>query len=259
MPEWKETKIHVDGADLKVMEAGEGKPLLVLHDELGPTAWLKWHEALSAHRRLIMPVQPGFRGERTGWIRNVRDVSVMYGHMLRALKVGKADVIGFSFGGWIAAEMAVNNPDQFSKMALVAPFGIQPDTGFIMDFFPMTSADYIKSSVRNPESVAEFATLYGAPGPEQFEAMEDARTECARLAWEPFMFDPSLPALLGGVDSVPTTIFWGADDAILPESAVRIYERSIKGAQVQVFKNCGHRPEIEAQADFTKALVRFLD
>jgi hypothetical protein len=40
---------------------------------------------------------------------------------------------------------------------------------------------------------------------------------------------------------------------------VRAYERAIEGAGLQVFKNCGHRPEIEAQADFTTALLRFLD
>jgi pimeloyl-ACP methyl ester carboxylesterase len=258
MSEWKESQIRVGGSDLKVLDAGEGKPLLILHDELGPTSWLKWHAALAQHRRLIMPVQPGFRGARIGWIRSVRDVSCFYGHLLRTLKLDQIDVIGISFGGWIAAEMAVNNPAQFGKMALVAPFGIKPESGYIMDFFPMTSADYIRHSVHDASTVAEYEALYGLPSPELFEAIEDARTECARLAWEPFMFDPSLPDLLGGVD-VATAIFWGANDAILPESAVRSYECAIKGAKLQVFKNCGHRPEIEASEDFTKALTRFLD
>jgi hypothetical protein len=37
--EWREEKINVGGADLLVVRGGKGKPLLVLHEELGHPGW----------------------------------------------------------------------------------------------------------------------------------------------------------------------------------------------------------------------------
>ncbi len=256
---WKERKVRIAGDELVVREAGEGHPLFILHDELGPTSWLGWHEALAKHRKLVMPVQPGMRADRISWIRNVRDLAFLYGHFLRTLGPHAVDVVGFSFGGWVAAEMAVANPAQFTKMALVSPFGIKPAEGFIMDMFPMTAADYVKASVLDPDGTAELPILYGPAGPEQFEAWEDARTEVARLAWEPYMHNSSLEPLLAGLDRLPTIVFCGDADEILPGTAPQAYQRAIPGCQLKTFVACGHRPEIEKRDELVKALVRFLD
>ena len=259
MAEWSESVVRVGADALTVREAGAGRPLLILHEELGPTAWCGWHEELARNRRLIMPIQPGFRGERIGWMRSVRDLSCFYGHFLRGAALGPVDVLGFSFGGWVAAEMAVNNSVQFSKMALIAPFGIKPHDGFIMDMFPMSSFDYLKSSVSATDHVAEFANLYGPQSAEQFETWEDARTECARLAWEPYMHDPSLEPLLGGLKGLPAIVVWGNRDGILPESAARAFQRAIPDCVLKIFAECGHRPEIEKRDEFVRTLERFFD
>jgi pimeloyl-ACP methyl ester carboxylesterase len=50
------------------------------------------------------------------WIRNVRDLAGFYSIFLRQQKLAPLDVIGFSLGGWIAAEMGAANPDQFEHM-----------------------------------------------------------------------------------------------------------------------------------------------
>jgi len=160
---WDERKIEVDGVAVNLLEAGSGPVLLILHDEMGPAEWQAWHGKLAGHRRLVMPVAPGFRGERIKWMRNVTDLSRFYGRMLRELGGGPVDVVGFSFGGWVAAEMAVNNPAQFRRIALVAPFGVKPDEGVIMDMYIVTTAEYLKSSVADPEKSAEFARLFNAP------------------------------------------------------------------------------------------------
>ncbi len=45
----------------------------------------------------------------------------------------------------------------------------------------------------------EFArSIRRRTSPEQYEAFEDARAETARIAWQPYMFNPSLPHLLEG-------------------------------------------------------------
>ena len=41
MAEWTEEITHVAGTDLAVIKGGQGKPLLILHEELGHPGWLE--------------------------------------------------------------------------------------------------------------------------------------------------------------------------------------------------------------------------
>ncbi len=41
--QWHQDTVKVDGTDLAVIKGGSGRPLLVLHEEMGHPGWLKWH------------------------------------------------------------------------------------------------------------------------------------------------------------------------------------------------------------------------
>lgn len=258
MAEFAERTLKVAGNDIAVIEGGEGPPLVVFHEELGHPGWLSWHREMAKHRRLVIPIHPGFQSERIDWVRNVHDLACLYGYLVRDAKLEGADAIGFSLGGWIAAEMATNNPTLFRRLALVAPFGIKPSEGWIMDMFPITSADYLKASVADVAATADFDQLYGEASAAQFERWEDARTECARLGWEPYMHNPSLEPLLKGLTGLPTLIVHGDKDKILPASAAKAYARAIPNARLHTIKNAGHRPETEAPDEFLSQLKEFL-
>jgi len=234
--------------------------LLVLHEELGYPSWMKWNETLSERRTLVTPLYPGFgRTPRAEWISNVRDLACFLARFVREQGMAPVDVIGFSLGGWLAAEMAANDPNLFSKMVLVAPVGIRPPEGEIMDLFRVPALVYLRESVRDAAHVAEYAKLYdGGVSPEQYEAFEDARAETARLAWQPYMFNPSLPHLLEGTVKSPTLIVWGRDDRVAPISAAAVYQKSIKGSRLLALEGCGHRPEIEKSEQFIKEVQSFL-
>ncbi len=259
MVQFVERVVQVNGVELTLLEAGEGPPLFVLHEELGHPGALRWHAELAKRRRLVIPIHPGFRGPRVKWMRSVRDLAVLYGFLLRQEGLAGCDAVGFSFGGWVAAEMAVGDPRLFRTLTLVAPFGVKPREGFIMDMFPITSLDYLRASVRDPEGTPEFGKLYGEPSPKQIEDWEDARTECARLGWQPYMHNPSLPDLLGGLDGLPTLVVWGDKDQILPGDAARIYHERIPGARLTIAHGAGHRPETEATDLFVSELTIFLN
>ena len=146
--EWQEETLHVDQTDLLIVKGGTGRPLLVLHDELGHPGWLKWHAALARNHTLIIPLHPGFgRTAAPEWIRSIRDLAGLYSILVRQQKLMPIDVIGFSLGGWIAAEMAAGNPDQFRRMILVGACGIRPTQGEIRDIFQMMAPDQLRTSV----------------------------------------------------------------------------------------------------------------
>jgi len=252
--------VDVGGVGVVTLEGGSGRPLLMLHDELGFPGWMRWNEALAAGRRFVVPLQPGFgRTPRVEWFGSVRDVAAFYARMLREQGLGPVDVVGFSAGGWIAAEMAASDPGLFDRMVLVAPPGIRPAEGEILDFLAMTMRRHVMSTVSNQQA-EEVATMYGgAISPEQYELFEAARAETSRLAWEPFMFDPTLPHRLAGVRDLDTLIIWGEQDQVVPRGCAEAYERAIPGARLEVVPGAGHRPEIEDRDRFVQLVAEFLE
>jgi pimeloyl-ACP methyl ester carboxylesterase len=178
---------------------------------------------------------------------------------VREMKIDPVDVLAFSAGGFIAAEMAAADPKIFSHMILVAPMGLKSSEGEILDIFPLTIRTLLRKTVADPESTPEFGKIYGGEmTPEQFEAFEDARAETARIGWEPYMHNPSLGYLLQGVKNVPTLLIWGRADGVVPKGCITAYQRAIAGAKVVEIPKVGHRPEIENSTEFVRAVKGFL-
>src|SRR5215469_4245812 len=146
MAEGKEQALRVGDYSLTVIQGGTGQPVLVLHEELGDPGWLQWHNELAGSRTVTIPQHPGFgKSPQLRWIRNIRDLACFYSRFLREQRLTPVDVIGFSLGGWIAAEMAVNDSKQFRRMVLVGASGIKPPDGEIADLFTVTSRSYLNS------------------------------------------------------------------------------------------------------------------
>ena len=256
---WSEEKFRVGETELNVLKAGTGKPLVVFHGELGNPGWLRWHAALAQKRTLWVPLHPGFgKSPAADWIMDMRDLSIFYSRFLREQKLAPADVIGFSLGGWIAAEMAVNNAQQFNKVILVGATGLRPTSGEIMDMFTVTARTYLNRNVLDQNS-SEFKSLFGGEQtPEQFEAWEDARAETARIAWKPYMFNHSMPHLLQNIAGLPTLIIWGKQDPVTPLNIGEQYNKYIAGSKLVTFDKCGHMPAVEKPEDFIREVQNFL-
>lgn len=258
--QFDEKVVDVGGVGVVTLEGGAGRPLLMLHDELGFPGWLKWNEALAPQHRFVIPLQPGFgRTERIEWFGSVRDVATFYTRMLRESGPGPVDVVGFSMGGWIAAEMAAADPSLFKRMVLVAPLGIRPAEGEILDFLAMTMRRHVNATVSKQGS-EELATMYGGGhSAEQYELFEAARAESSRLAWEPFMHDASLPCRLDAVQGLETLVVWGEQDQVTPRGCADAYRQAIPGARLEVLAGVGHRPEVEDRARFIELVSGFLE
>lgn len=259
MANWTQSVVKAANTELVVIRGGSGRPLLVLHDELGYPGWMAWNAWLADRREQVIPLQPGYgQSPRVDWVMNYRDLGGLYSQVIRELKVDPIDVIGFSAGGFIAAEMAAACPHIFARMVLVAPMGIKPAEGEILDFFELTIRRHLRATVADPEGTPEFGRIYGGEmTPAQFEAFEDARAETARLGWEPFMHSPSLPHRLYGV-KIPTLLVWGTRDRVVPRGCSDAYRSALANAKVVEIEGAGHRPEIENEAQFSRAVGSFL-
>ncbi len=257
---WTEDIVEAAGCRMQLVKGGSGEPLLILHEEMGHPGWLRYHEALSQDYTLNIPSHPGFgESDMLEWVMNMTDLAGWYLGALDDLGLEGVNVIGFSLGGWLAAEMATRCPQQFKKLVLVDAFGVRPPSGEIYDMFQIVGKDFIKESIFDSASTPEYQQVCpDEPTPEREDLWETAREGSCRLGWRPYMHYPALPQILPRLKRLPTLIVWGREDAIVPVSAGELYHQSIPGSRLEIFDNCGHRPEVEKPDEFIRLVQNFL-
>ena len=123
------TKISIRGCTIGLLRGGAGRPLLVLHGAGGAGQWLPYMADLAARHDVIVPEHPGFGSSDTpDWLDNIHDLANFYLDVLDQLDLAGVDLVGYSLGGWIAAELAVRNTQRLASLTLVGAAGIHvPD------------------------------------------------------------------------------------------------------------------------------------
>jgi pimeloyl-ACP methyl ester carboxylesterase len=257
---FREELVEVAGVRVQLRRGGRGGPLLILHGELGVPGWLQAYALLGEHFTVCVPSLPGFsRSARPDWIASVRDLAAWVTWCVRDLKLSAPlPVIGFSLGGWVAAEIATMNAALFSKLVLVGAAGLQPEEGQVWDYFVHSSREARARAFYDPPKAPEYARYYAeAWTPEDEAQAEQNREMTARLAWKPYMRSHTLPALLRGI-ATPTLVVWGREDAIIPLDVCHRYVRAIPGATATILDRCGHMPEMERPEAFVHSVLDFL-
>jgi pimeloyl-ACP methyl ester carboxylesterase len=252
--------VEAAGVRVQVHRGGTGAPLLVLHGELGVPGWLRAYALLAQHFTVHVPSLPGFgQSARPDWIVSVRDLAAWVTWFVREQKLSQPlPIIGFSLGGWIAAEIATANASLFTRMVLVGAAGLQPEQGHVWDYFVHSSREAFAQAFCAPAQAPEYARYYGRTWtPEEEIQAEQNREMAARLLWKPYMRSHTLPALLRGV-ATPTLVIWGREDAIIPLNVCQRYVRAIPGATAKVLNRCGHMPEMEQPEVFAQTVLDFL-
>lgn len=257
---WNEEIIPLAGTNVQIVKGGSGPPLLIFNDELGGPGWLNYHQMLSNDFTLYIPSLPGYgKSEPLPWINNMRDMAGWCLQALDELNLGKINVMGFSLGGWIASELATMCPHNFEKLVLVGAMGIRPTSGEILDMFMLMPDEYLAAGFVDPTGTEEFLKVCPEePSDDLDESWMQAREHSSRLGWKPYMNNFTLPHLLNRINQLPTLIVWGAQDKVVPISAAKIYHQSIKNSRLEIFENCGHRPEIERIDKFVDTVNNFL-
>jgi len=258
-PDFIEETLDIAGISVQVRRGGSGEPLLILHSELGVPDWLRAHKLLGEHYSVCVPSLPGFgTSSFPDWMMSVRDLSAWVNWFVRENGLATPlNVIGFSMGGWIAAELAAANSAIFSKMVLVGAAGVKPREGEIWDYFLNSGKDAFQQAFHDHES-EEYLKYYGKTwDPDEAEQVETNREAAIRYLWRPYMHSVTLPDLLPGV-ATPTLLVWGRQDGIVPISSCERYQECIPGARAAVIEDCGHMPEMEKPEEFAKVVLDFL-
>ena len=97
---------------------GSGEPPLFLHGESCPDVPSgAFISELARNFRVIAPFHRGFGSrDRPGNIREIGDLAYLYFDLIDNLGLSDVVIVGASFGGWIAAEIAIRNSRPLSQL-----------------------------------------------------------------------------------------------------------------------------------------------
>src|SRR5260370_21999789 len=165
-----EETIEVGGKAIQLFTGGAGAPLLYLH-AAGVYWWMPAHDLLAARHRVHAPVHPGF-GASQGYdeIEAMDDLVFHTLDVMDALGLDRADVVGLSLGGWLAAELALRHPGRVNRLVLVDAAGTRGPGGEPADLFMARPAPGPGLLFADPESAAARPIRAGTPPPAPLRA-----------------------------------------------------------------------------------------
>jgi pimeloyl-ACP methyl ester carboxylesterase len=251
-------RLIVHGIELETVRRGAGRPILLLHGFQTIDPGARFLDLLARHGGIIAPSSPGFdRSPRPKDFDTVYDLVHLYLELVDTLSPEKVTLIGFSFGGWLAAEVGAACSDRLRKLVLVDPVGIKvsgPDTPDILDIFNRSPDEVRQASWHDP---GRFAPDFNAMSDEALTIYARNREALCLYAWHPYMYNPQLPRWLGRIKA-PTLLLWGESDRVVTPDYGHAYSRLIPGSRFELIERAGHHPEIEQPEVFVEWVSRFL-
>jgi pimeloyl-ACP methyl ester carboxylesterase len=252
-------RLAVRDIELEVVRRGSGQPVLLLHGMQTVDPRARFLDLLARHAEVIAPSHPGFgHSERPADFETVYDLVHLYLDVLETLSSEKVTLVGLSFGGWLAAELAVKCCHRLDRLVLVDALGIKVsdrETPDILDVFNTSPQDVQRRSWHDP---AKSAPDFDAMSDDEIVVRARNWDALCLYGWHPYMYNPQLKRWLRRI-SVPTLVLWGASDGIVKPSYGRAYSALIPGSRFEIIEGAGHSPEIEQPAAFVDHVVRFLD
>lgn len=249
---YREEHVELATGKIHLLRAGSGPGLVALHHSWGSPGWTPLYERLATQFDVIVPDMPGYAGsERPAWAREPRDLAIILGRVLERLNVTAGVLVGFGFGGYVAAELAAMNPSRLARLVLVGAAGVKPENGEILDQMMVSHSDYVKQSFRDEST---YNDVIGEAAQELRQLWDFSREMTARVTWKPYMFNRRLPPLLRDL-TLPTLLIWGERDNIVPVECGQQYQALIEGARLEVIPDAGHLIEME-QPDRVADLIK---
>jgi pimeloyl-ACP methyl ester carboxylesterase len=242
---FKEGWVEADGFRIRYMEAGEGPPLVHLHGA-GGLRLNAGHELLSRQFRVIAFEMPGFGQADNQRTQNTSELAVTMAAAVRALGLGRVNLMGTSFGGKVALWLAVQSTELVLALVLEAPAAIRPEG--------------LQPPSGTPEEMAR--QLYAHP-----ERMPSVRpgdpVQAARLVALTKRLrgpdrDPDLEARMGGL-TIPVLAVFGTRDGVIPPAMGRIYKELIPDSHLVFIYDAAHAIAAERPEAFVEVVADFIE
>jgi pimeloyl-ACP methyl ester carboxylesterase len=245
---------------IRVHSQGSGPALVFLHGPWGLT-WDPFLDELAKSFTVHAPEHPGTAPETPDDIYHLDglwDLVLCYDELLTALGVDNATLVGHSFGGMLACELAAAYPARVRRLALIAPLGFWRDNDRVVNWMMLDPARLPDYVFRDSKSEAARRMFGVGDDP---EAATAARV---RLAWAmgttgKFIWpipDKGLKKRIHRV-TAPTLLVWGKEDRLVPPIYADEFTRRLRGARVHTVDGAGHVPHLERPDVVARMVTEF--
>ena len=246
--------------NVQVAEGGSGHPLVFLHGAGGYVGWPNFLDRLAQHYHVYAPAHPGV-AESTGLnhLDDLWDLVQFYEELLDALGIDHCFVVGHSYGGFCAAELAAHRPERVSRLVLVNSLGLWLDDNPVADFFILTPDERREMLWFDPES--DLARAYVAQ-PEGIEERMEHTLDRLQTLQSVAKFTWPIPER--GLTkrshriTMPTLVLWGDSDQVIPPAYGAAFRDLLPNATLTVIPECGHIPQLERPDAFFDSVAGFL-
>lgn len=237
-------RIAIGETTVEALIAGSGRPLLFLHGLDYFAQHRSFLDRLATQFRVIAPRHPGFGASpRPPWMRTVGDIAYLYLDLFDRLALDDVLLVGASFGGWVAMELAVRSTAHLGGLVLIDTLGVKfggRDEVEIADIYALPADEVVRRAFADPAKAPNYDAMSDA------EVVEVARDREAGVlyGWRPFMHDPSLRHWLHRI-KVPALVVWGEEDRIVaPAYGAHLVQKFQFGRFVPI-AGAGHYPQVE--------------
>ena len=269
--------VEIHGHEVSYQDVGDGPVLLLLHGIAGSgRAWREVLPALAKDFRVIAPDLLG-HGESAkpigdyslgAYASGIRD-------LLGVIGIERATIVGQSFGGGVAMQLAYQHPELCERLVLVDSGGLGREVNPILRAATLPLAEYVMpvlfpSFVKDRgDAVSRFLKDKGIRSGRAAEvwlayrSLTETENRKAFVRTVRSVIDPggqtvSAMDRLYLAAEVPTLIVWGTDDTIIPVSHAHAAHEAVPGSRLELFEGVGHFPHVEAPERFVEVLRDFL-
>jgi len=251
-------------------ETGSGQPLVMLHGwSMSSAVFSEVAELLEKNFRVLCPDLPGHGGSDPVNECSLPAFAERIGSWMRFLQLSRAALLGWSLGGQVAMQLALQNPQPVSHLLLVAatPRFCQapgwshglPETQLraldrnLARAYEKTMGDFfnLQFSGENMPKERYREILRFAVRPSQLPALASARETLTVLGTSDLRNDLRSIAQ-------PTQILHGEADQIIPVAAGRYLAEQIPQSEIHVMPGVGHAPFFSRPEESVKLWLDFL-
>ncbi|MCA9839063.1 MAG: alpha/beta hydrolase [Trueperaceae bacterium] len=269
----------VAGLRLNYLEAGEGETLLLLHGTAIDSAQLSYGgclEHLAQNYHVIAPDWPGY-GESEYPVKSLEldDYTDLLSTFIHDLALDKLHLVGFSMGGAIALNYALN-VSSVRSLTLVSSYGLSgrvhvPLLPYLMLRVPRLARS-LWSGLRFSKPLLSLVlryAIFAKPDRVSPELIDEVYAQLKKPMVER-AFMNWIRGQIGilGLKShyqrelhrlkVPTLLLHGARDLVIPAAYARRAASYLPHAQLSIVPDCGHWLLREKRDHFLKDLEAFL-
>lgn len=270
-------EVRVHGHPVVYRRAGEGEVVVLIHGLAGNSR--TWKDVMPELSRTHDVIAPDLLGHGDS-VNPIGDYS-LGAHasglrdLLLTLDVPHATIVGHSFGGGVAMQLAYQHPELCDRLVLVCSGGLGREVSWLLRLVTLPLAEqtmpvlFPRWFARSGTEVSRFLRGRGLHAPRlgemwrAYTSLAGAENRKAFVRTIRTVIDPS-GQTVSALDRVylaahlPTLIVWGSDDHIIPVEHAHNAHDAIPGSRLVILPGVGHFPHTEAPGAFLAALGDFL-